>query len=1030
MGWIHLPFVAGQNQTPDPKISALGGPAGIAPQGVLRYAENCRIDKEGRLVKRHGYVTLGQSTWLGGTLGFPIQGIWSRENERVTVAADRLYSFSNQGWRDWGMLSSVGVPERREAISNNSSGTSQLSGAIHDPSLAIIGGLVCVVAEANEQINAIVYDTADWSIRDQARLSASAADQWRPQVVAVGTFFVCVWTGGTVLHFASYDTAAGTFAHWTADATLIAATTRFDLSPYSDTHFLMVTPLNAYTVTPAGVLSTTTAHGLTGDQLAVCGLPGSPVSVAALNIATGALAFRSWDGLAANPFSGVSSGVIVHSTNLDYSAGPTLTVKTPGTHTLAVSTAPIRSTSVPAAERTTWQEFAAPTGALGASVQRNGFQIASKSRYVSGRIFTWGANFSRYDRTYFLEAHTDANDGAIQTSFARNEAINIMPVAAGTATQDPPPAMLPITLDSQPYLLAPLEFISIGSVASAAPVTAIDIAQVPIGGTERYQSVEIGGCLYLAGGLLQMYDSHLAYENGFLTGPVIRSAIGSATGGGLVPSGLYQYVVTREWRDGKGQRHISQVSDPITAAIGANTSVTLQISQTILTNRDPKWLSNGPPPYQFYFVFHVWRTLNGGTVFYRVTSDRGLFDLPAGNSPAPPALLSYLDLAADSALAGPAGQNIVLYTQGVRGGLSGPLQHDPPPPCRYIWAGKDRVILGGLENPDEVRWSKFFFDGEPLEFSEDIGFRKRVPGRVKAVAALDDAWIVFTETRIYAIFGEGPDDSGVGSFAEPREIPSAVGCFDWRSLVLTPLGLLFQGRQEAIYLLPRGLGAPVEISRPVIDTLRIDGARITAARLMNTQSVVVFSVTASDPTEPRPSRHLIYDLRTGQWTIDFPFLGGSSINVGLAEWDSLLAFCTTGEIRIERPAVYSDDAAWYGLTIETHPLRPGGLQRSVRCRRVEAIGEWRGNAGLRISAAPDDAQSFAYNASWLITGLVSGDMIRREWRLPVQKFGSVKVRLEEIQNATDITPGLALTGITLESETRQGPPRLGLANRA
>lgn len=1020
MTWIHLPFVKGQDQTLDPKI---------APLGVLNLALDCRIDKEGRIVKRPGYQTFGQITWVNGTIASPIQGIWSRENERVVVGGDRLYSYTNHGWRDWGLLSSVGVPERRASIRNNSSGTSDVSGAIHDPSIAVIGDLVCVVAAANGQINAIVYDANDWSIRDQASLASGspATGNARPQVVAVGSVFVCVWvsTAASQLIFSTYDTAALTSAQWSVEAVLLPFTNRFDLAPYSATHYLLVTPTNAYSVTPAGVLSTTTAHGLTGQQLAVCGLPGEPASVAALDTVTGALTFRSWAGAGANPFAGASAGVIVHSTNLDYAAGPTLTRKSATAHTIAVSTAPIRSTGFPGQERTTWLEFTPATGATLDIVQRSGFQLASKSAYVGDTIYTWGANYSRYDRSYFLEGHTTSNDATIQTTFARSEAIDIMPVAAGTLQLEPPPSIAPITLDGQLYLLTALEFISIGSVASASPTTAVDIAQVPIGGAERYQSAEVGGCLYLAGGLLQMFDSHLAYENGFLTGPVLRAATPGSGGGGLMVPGGYQYVVTREWRDGKGQRHISQVSDPVSVTLtGGDNRVTLQISQASVNNRTPRWIAGGPAavnPYQFYFVFHVWRTLNGGTVFYRVTGDNGLFDPTNGTSPTPPALFTYIDNAADSALAGPAGQNVVLYTQGQRGALSGPLQHDPPPPCRYIWPGKDRVIVGGLEHPDQVRWSKTFFDGEPLEFSEDLSFRKRVPGRVKAVAVLDDAWIVFTETRVYAIFGEGPDDSGVGSFAEPREIPSAVGCIDWRSVVVTPAGLMFQGRPDAIYLLPRGLGAPVEISRPVIDVLRLPGARVVASRVITAKGVAMFAIAASGSV----TRHLVYDLRTGQWTMDLPYGGTTNPPVGFAEWDTLLAWCTDSEIRQEQ-AGFTDDALTYDLVIETHPLRPGGLQRSVRCRRVEAIGEYRGDADLTIEAAPDDAQAFTHDAIWTVDTLAPGDTFRREWRLPVQKFGSVRFRLI----AESSGPGLALTGITLESETRPGTPKLGLRHRA
>jgi hypothetical protein len=366
----------------------------------------------------------------------------------------------------------------------------------------------------------------------------------------------------------------------------------------------------------------------------------------------------------------------------------------------------------------------------------------------------------------------------------------------------------------------------------------------------------------------------------------------------------------------------------------------------------------------------------------------------------------------------------IIYTQGVRGALSGPLQHEPAPPCKFFAMGKARAVVGGLEQPDEVRFSKFFYPGEPLTWSDDFAFRRRVQGTVTAVEYLDDAAIVFTASRIFAIYGEGPDDSGAGTFADPVAIPSEGGCIDCRSVIATPLGIFFQTAADRLMLLPRGGGSPTWIGEPVRDVLA-DNPTLTSANIIVEKSLVVFTCgNAIGAT----ARTVVYDMQTQQWSVD-AVTGVNVPPVSATVWDGLQALNTGAGYLVENLTSFSDSGSWYGVTIETQALRPHGLQADGRTRKLALLGEHRGFAtNCQLSIAMDDATTFTTGPTWLLSGS-GGDQLRVEWRLPSQKFGSARVRVKELQNAAFLNEGLRFNGLTLDTHARPGMPRLQESRR-
>jgi len=315
-----------------------------------------------------------------------------------------------------------------------------------------------------------------------------------------------------------------------------------------------------------------------------------------------------------------------------------------------------------------------------------------------------------------------------------------------------------------------------------------------------------------------------------------------ATSGAGLAAGTYLYVLLLEIQDSEGRVLRSSPSDPASITISSPnfvSNVTFQASPlppiSGINSNTAQWI--------------IYRTLHDGTVFYRL----GVMSSNA-----------FVDITSDSALQ----SSSILYTQGSSGGISGIVPSYGVPPCRAIWKGRDRVIVGGLELPRRVRWSKLFYAGEGVAFPHPSSAQwyYDVDDDVTAVAQLDDAWLVFCRTSIYAIYGIGPDDTGAnGSFDAPRCISRSFGCHSPRSLLEIPEGVLFQGQDGGVYLLTRGTLQVVWWSEKVRDLMGDVGTGlpngwITAVIAHESKNTIHFIRDTQPP--------VVYDKRIQAWSLD------------------------------------------------------------------------------------------------------------------------------------------------------------------
>lgn len=326
---------------------------------------------------------------------------------------------------------------------------------------------------------------------------------------------------------------------------------------------------------------------------------------------------------------------------------------------------------------------------------------------------------------------------------------------------------------------------------------------------DRWNNVELGGILYMAGGVPSAYDGQLVTEIGYLHPPPTVSATPSNTGPGAMTSlGVYTYYILYQWFDAKG--NISRSASAVTSVTmgAADDTVTLGIENlSCTTKQDPENGFNPPVTIQIY------RNQNGGSTFYQLQSDSAAI----ANDPQTYSQ-NYVDVASD----------VSLPTLGFTGAgfgqwpfAGGQVEGYCPGAMQKIVAYNQRLFAIGDDRRTLI-FSTALVGGEQPRFSDE--FRIAGPGIMTGLEVQDGVLYIWTQDAIYRLAGQGPNEQATQTdFGPPQIVSSAGGCIEPRSIVKTHMGILFQSA-NGIQILgrsgePQYIGAAVEdylLANPVI----------------------------------------------------------------------------------------------------------------------------------------------------------------------------------------------------------------------
>jgi hypothetical protein len=502
---------------------------------------------------------------------------------------------------------------------------------------------------------------------------------------------------------------------------------------------------------------------------------------------------------------------------------------------------------------------------------------------------------------------------------------------------------------------------------------------------------KLGNSIYQVSGSVMEFDKLSVYENGFMFTPKITTVAGVAgVANPNVSSKTFSYVAMYEFYSAQGERVFSEPSPAVSITTGANIErIDISVRSLVLSLKS-KLASNN---FDSNVGIVLYRTLNGGSVFYRTTTSIMTFN--NGN----------VEVISDTASDASISDNEQLYTTG------NVLENNPPPPAKFAVAGGNRLFLGGIEERDEIAYSKKQIFGEALLFSDIYRIRissgtsaDKTP--ISALGYMDGKLIVFRQQSIYYIQGEGPNELGTGSFNDPEIISSDTGCAEPRSVLNTPNGIMFKS-SKGIYLLDRSLGTSY-IGSPVED--------------YNNESIVA-SIMHNKFNEARfytdQGKCLVYNLAFDKWSV---FLNQSSIDA--ENWQSEPVSIKSNIVYKETENTFLDGTDTIQMKLATPWLKLNGLQDYQRIWRAWILGEFKSAHTLIVKAYYNYDDS--YSETFTISPLVGDGQYQYSTHFRKQKCESIKL---EIYDSSIVGESMELSALTFEVGMRQGAYKLPAARK-
>lgn len=521
----------------------------------------------------------------------------------------------------------------------------------------------------------------------------------------------------------------------------------------------------------------------------------------------------------------------------------------------------------------------------------------------------------------------------------------------------------------------------------------------------------IGRTMYITGGIPLQYDGLQTAEVGFLNYPwYFEPAQGGA---GNLAAGAYTWMGTYRWPNAQGEIDRSTTATGMTLTIAASKFVFLN---TVFLNTTLKVGARRP-------TIDMWRTQVGAgedAPFYLVTSQDPTA-LPGANngyvinddtleSPGIP----LPDNFADATL-------ITKETNPENGGV---LEYLAPPGAALIAETDTRLYLGGVAgDPDRVWYSRLRRDGEVASFHDALVASVPRPGGAMTALALNaETLTVFRETAIYALPGDGFNNTGQGSnYGPARLISSDVGAVSQESVALTPRGVVFKSSKGWYLLGPdwslRYIGANVT---------SFDADTVYAVDVVETQHHVRILTSG---------RMLIWDYLVNQW-------GEWTITDGVHAviWNGTHVYLTATGPKQQQTSFSS---VTYGLDIETSWLKPAEQQGDIAVKLLAALGEYRSAHLLRWRVARD----YQYDGSgnvvyfddsvWTPTPTTVGSLLQSKHAPSISRCQAFKVRLTAVAESvratlvtTSLSPQVATSGTVWNSTWRAVDSRPGVMGNA
>jgi len=1012
---VHIPIIQGMSEAADSKL---------LPNGLFASIKNARFLKDGRLGLRAGYA-LADAGALPDAFDATARIVPSDGKDALVYSNKRLYSMrsgsSAAGWltktRD--KLIGPDAPTRRtlfrEDVIDGPTACAAYGTGLPDAILAFVF-VRTTGASTKELILSIVGYESNREERREVVTSSVSAEQ--AHVLVVSQYICVIWKDGTNLKFRAWD---ATTSAWLGAAvntrTTLTNPGYIAVSAFDGTNFLVasyvspnlrISKVSATTGAEAATLdynigAVTNFPAISGESsegvwLAWADSTNNQVMVAACNTSLVSTLAGTQLLLAVAPSYIFGQPTISRIDATNRRIFFTAFNATAGQEAEVVSSRPVSTTAITASTSTL-----------------RGLSLAGHVFTEGGRNFLVAVNGEvLLDKTYFL---LDVSEDmmvlgtatiAIRAEWARSIAARY--TKTGTAIH-----LSTLCQPAAGQWVHGTLVIARGDVDTSV-LYGLDHTALDFNGRATFLCRQAHGHIWASGGLARTYDGGAAFEAGPLEIPQIYS-VGTAGGGaGAFVAGTYKYVAIHEVVTARGHVLQSGTSPPFSSTLGgAAGTMRVYFKRYNLSQRQP---ATNYASSAFAVRTRFYRTELNGSTYYLVTQSGSEYSQAPGASPT-----LYDDVIPDATLI----NNQRLPTQ-----VGSLLPNATPPAFRHAAVGDGRLALGGLENPRMVRWSKLFVQDEGPHFAQSETFERPVDEDVVGVAFMDGRWFAFSATAVYETGGDGPDDTGVGTFAPWRKLPGDVGCSNRRSIIETSAGVFFQAAPGQLWIIPRGGSAPSWVGQPVRGQLTTNPV-IRSAVVLTEEQLVQFACVTDETDAPSGGIVINYDLRAGAWLVDAPTLTVVSVGYLGAKPARLARSGTTQKTpRVLSAGTYIDDGDIVPVNItyilDTGAIRPFGPIGFGRIIALQILGEFLAAepGTMSISASYDNGASFLFTTSFTFTGCTVGEQFVRECCFPRQKAEQIVLR---ITCAPAGTAGLVLNAFTLSVAPRAGGPRLAAASR-
>lgn len=362
----------------------------------------------------------------------------------------------------------------------------------------------------------------------------------------------------------------------------------------------------------------------------------------------------------------------------------------------------------------------------------------------------------------------------------------------------------------------------------------------------------------------------------------------------------------------------------------------------------------------------------------------------------------------------------LLYTTG------GEPESFPTPPSDVCAAWNGRLWVA-LEDQLYYSHAYDFADGSAAGPYTVETFYVQFPAPITALAALDTVLLVFTASSIYALSGDGPNRLGQGVYTRSHAVllSSEVGCVDSRSVVTFRDGVAFQSAR-GLEIVPRGGGAPQPFGDPVADVLAAY-EEVSSAVVIPEHDQIRWTLVTPGGTNTT-GKIVVYDYGEGQWLTETAPAFDDAI---LWDGDYVLAGAGAPVLNEYEGGVWTQGGRYtdhkpagnvsYTAYLETGDIHPAGLRGWCRVVKIDVLGTALASADLVISIAYNGGSSYGESGtvSW------TSGVVMQEHAPAYGKFESIRVKLSDGSTSA----GVALHALVLHAQAKHGGGRLPSARR-